>query len=207
MIVMKRIFLPAVMLAGCAALAACNNAEQRAENVGASVEASADAAADRIENSVDNTVAALTPAPNPQDFVNRAAKSDAFEIAAARLAAKNAASPAVKSFAEQMITAHTDSTAKIKAAAAKANPALTPNAALTADQNEDLAELGRLSGAKFDEEYVDGQVDAHEDALGLMRSFAADGADAGLKAVAAGIAPAVEGHLKMARELEAKTDR
>lgn len=204
---MKRIFVPTVLLASCAALAACNNAEQRSENFAASVEASADAAGDSIENSADNAMAALTPTPNPQDFVNRAAKSDAFELATARLATKNAASPEVKSFAEQMIKAHTDSTAKIKAAAAKANPAITPDATLTADQDEDLAELGRLNGAQFDEEYIDGQVDAHEEALALMRAFATDGADAGLKATAGDIAPVIENHLGMARALETKTDK
>ena len=188
-------------------LAACNDAnERRAENAANSVEATVDAAGDRIENAADDALAAVRPAPTPLDFVNTAAKSDAFEIAAAKLAVKNASSPAVKAFAEQMIAAHTDSTAKIKAAAGRASPAITPDPTLTADQNEDLAELGRLTGAKFDEEYIDGQVDAHEEALALMRAFAADGADAGLKAVAAEIAPIVECHLRMARELEKQTD-
>lgn len=196
----------ALTLAG-ASLAACNNAEQRAENVATSVEASADAMGDRIENSADNAMAAVKPTPSSAEFVNTAAKSDAFEIAAARLAGKNAASPEVKAFAQQMIAAHTDSTAKIKAAAAKANPAIAPDPALTADQNEDLAELGKLTGAQFDEEYMDGQVDAHEDALALMRSYASGGADAALKAAAGEIAPVVEGHLRMARELDTKTER
>lgn len=199
--------LRTTVLAGLATLAACNNAEQRADNAAASMETTADAAGDRIENAADNAMAALTPTPSPAEFANRAAKSDAFEIAAAQLAAKNAMSPEVKAYAEQMIQAHTDSTAKIKAAAAKANPAITPDPTLTADQTEEVAELGRLTGAKFDEEYIDGQVDAHEDTLALMRAFASDGADAGLKAVAAGVAPVVEGHLKMARDLEAMTDR
>ncbi len=205
---MSRTLIAVTALAAGLSLAACNDAnEQRAANAAESVEASADAAGSRIENIADNAMASLKPTPTPQEFVNTAAKSDAFEIAAAKLAAKNAASPEVKAFAEQMIKAHTDSTAKIKAAAAKASPAITPDATLTADQNEDLAELGRLTGAAFDEEYMDGQVDAHEDALALMRAFAADGGNAGLQAVAAEIAPVVEGHLKMARDLDPKTDR
>jgi putative membrane protein len=197
----------AALLAGSASLAACNNAEQRTENAAASAAATADATGDRIENAVDNSMAALTPTPTPQDFVNRAARSDAFELSAARLAAKNAQSVEVKAFAEQMIKAHTESTAKIKAAAGKASPAITPDPALTAEQNEDLAELGKLTGAKFDEEYMDGQVDAHEDALALMRAFAGDGADAGLKAAASEIALVVESHLRMARDLEKKTEQ
>lgn len=196
----------AILLAATS-LAACNNAEQRADNAAAAVEAAADATGNRIENAADATMEAVTPTPSTAEFVNTAASSDAFEIAAAKLAAKNAASPDVKAFASEMIAAHTTSTAKIKAAAAKASPPVTPNAALTADQNEDLAELGKLTGAKFDEEYIDGQVDAHEDALRLMRAYGSDGADAGLKAAAAEIAPTVEGHLGKARALKAAIDK
>ena len=225
---MNRHFLPIAMLAGCAGLVACNNAEQRADNAAASLETRADAAGDRIENAADRAgeridltareagqslegaadraVAALTPTPRPQEFVDRAARSDAFELASARLALTKAASPEVKAFAQQMIKAHTESTAKIKAAAAKANPPITVNATMTSEENKELAELGRLTGAKFDDEYMDEQVDAHEDALALMKAFASDGADPGLKAVAGELAPIVAEHLRMARELEKKTD-
>jgi putative membrane protein len=153
-------------------------------------------------NMVDNAALALTPTPTPQEFVDRAAKSDAFEIAAAELAATNALSAEVKDFAKTMITAHKESTAKIKAAAGAASPAITANAELTADQKEDLAELRALTGAKFDEEYIDGQVDAHEDALDLMRKYSADGGAASLKAAASELAPIVEQHLAHAKRLD-----
>ncbi|MBH0014759.1 DUF4142 domain-containing protein, partial [Pseudoalteromonas sp. NZS100_1] len=81
---------------------------------------------------------------------------------------------------------------KIKAAAKAASPAITPNATLTKDQAEDLAELKTLKGAEFDKEYIDGQVDAHEDALDLMRKYAVDGNVVSLKQAAGEIAPVVE---------------
>jgi putative membrane protein len=202
-------------VAACLALTACNkSAEQSAdelgakadniaETAGARIDQAADAAENRIDNSMERVGAAITPTPTPQEFIDAAAKSDAFEIAAAKLAGTKAASPEVRSFAQQMIKAHTDSTAKIKAASGK----LVPNAALTKDQSEDLAELGKLSGAKFDDEYMDGQVEAHESALALMNAFSSDGADASLKAAATEIAPVVQGHLTMARDLEKKTDQ
>lgn len=204
----SRTIVMSAALAASLALAGCNkDGHENDRSVANGVATTADTAGARIENAADNAVAALTPTPSPQDFVNMAAKSDAFEIAAAKLAAGNAASSQVKMFAQQMIKAHTESTAKIKAAADKATPAIRPDPALTAEQTKDVAELGRLKGAAFDEEYIDGQVDAHEDALALMRAFASDGANADLKAAAGEIAPIVEGHLKMARDLEAKTDK
>lgn len=188
-------------------LAGCNDAnEQRVNNAANSVDAFAERTEDRIENAADNAMMAVRPAPSAKDFVDRAAKSDAFEIAAAKLAATNAASAEVKTFAAQMITAHTESTAKIKAAAGKASPSIVPDAALTREQTKGLEKLRAKTGAAFDDEYTDGQVEAHEDALALMRSYATGGKDAALKAAAGEIAPVVEGHLKMARELEAKTD-
>lgn len=204
---MKRMCVMAAVLIAGTSLAACNDTNrQRAEATMNSAEQMADTAGERIENAVDNTVAAIMPTPSPQEFVNRAAKSDAFEIAAAKLAAKNAASADVKAFAAEMIKAHTDSTAKVKAAASAAQPAITPDATLTAEENEDLVKLGRLTGAKFDEDYMDGQVDAHEKALSLMRSYASGGEVASLKAVAGEIAPVVESHLTMARDLKARTN-
>ena len=188
------------------ALAACSQqAEQDADNAFAATEnAVANASAD-AGNAFDNASLALTPTPSPQEFADTAAKSDAFEIAAAELAATNAQSAAVKDFAKMMIAAHKDSSAKIKSAAAAGN--VTPNAEMTAEQKDDLAELRGLKAAAFDEEYIDGQVDAHEDALALMRKYAADGEAAELKAAAAEIAPVVEGHLTRARALEKPTDQ
>ena len=203
---MSRITL--MILATGLTLAACNEAtEQRTADAANRAEATADAAGDRIENVADNAIASLMPAPGAQDFVNKAAKGDAFEIAAAQLAASRAQSDEVKAFATRMIKAHTDSSAKIKAAASMVKPTVKIDAALTIDQKEDLAELKKLTAARFDEEYMDGQVEAHEDALALMRSYASGGTDGRLKSAAGEIASVVEGHLKMARELDAKIDR
>jgi predicted outer membrane protein len=68
---------------------------------------------------------AATASPG-QAIANAAAASDAFEIATSQLAATNDASAAVKAFATKMITAHAESTAKLKTVAAAASPVLTP---------------------------------------------------------------------------------
>ena len=100
-----------------------------------------------------------------------------------------------------MTKAHTDSTAKIKAAAKETMPTITPQAALTGDQSDTLADLGKLKGADFDRKYMSGQVEAHEDALALMEDYSKNGDVASLKAAAADIAPVVNRHLDMARVL------
>ena len=155
-----------------------------------------DTATSATGNALDAAGNALNPTPTGQEFADKAAKSDAFEIAAAKLAKTNAESADVKKFAATMIEAHTGSTAKIKAAAAKATPAIKP------DQQSKLDDLGMLKGADFDKAYIDGQVSAHEDALSLMKGYAASGDTPSLKATAGEIAPVVQKHLDMAKALK-----
>ena len=144
----------------------------------------------------------MAATPSAQQFADLAAKSDAFEIAAAKLAQTNAASDDVKAFATKMILAHTKSTAKIKAAAAAASPAITPDPALAGtDYPTRLSDLAKLKGADFDKAYLAGQVDAHNQALSLMQLYASGGTEANLKAAAAAIVPDVKDHLVMVRAL------
>lgn len=184
-------------LAGCG-----QKAQNTAESATNSAMETADSADAMASNAMVDVQQALTPTPNAQTFVDKAAQSDAFEIAAAKIAATNAASQAVKDFAAEMIKAHSQSTAKIKVAVAAANASITPNATLTEDQNENLAELRARKGAEFDERYIDGQVDAHQDALALMRDYAEHGDTASLKTAAGEIAPVVQKHLDHAKMLD-----
>lgn len=171
--------------------AAANDASEAAAGVG-----------NATSNAFDVVEQAVDPTPTGQEFVDKAAKSDAFEIAAAKLAVDNASSARIKSFAQDMIKAHTESTVKINAAAKKATPAIAPDPTLTGDQNDKLAELRKLKGADFDMKYAAGQVDAHESALSLMKDYAKDGDVAPLKTAAGEIAPVVQKHLDMAKTLE-----
>ncbi|MDQ4421837.1 DUF4142 domain-containing protein [Sphingobium sp. DEHP117] len=184
-------------------LANCNGRENEENNstvssAGNAMENMATAAG----NAIENTGQAMMTTPTAQEFADQAAKSDAFEIAAAKLAATNATSAQVKDFARMMLAAHTESTTKLKAAASSSSPAVSPSAELTGDQQDDLTELRGMKGAAFDEEYIDGQVDAHEDALALMRKYAADGAEGPLKSAAREMVPIIEQHLTRARELD-----
>ncbi|KKC26393.1 DUF4142 domain-containing protein [Sphingomonas sp. SRS2] len=184
-------------LAGCG-----QKVENTADAAANSAMETADAAGAMASNAMVDVEQAVTPTPTGQEFVDNAAKSDAFEIAAAKIAQANAASQAVKDFAAEMIKAHSESTAKIKAAAAAASPALTPNATLTEGQNEDLAELRAKKGAEFDEDYIDGQVDAHQTALAMMRDYAEKGDTPSLKTAAGEIAPVVQKHLDHVKTLD-----
>jgi len=195
-----------VTAAGLAlALAGCHN-KTDSDVVAAedSVGNATDAATNVISDAAADLRTAVTPAPTGLDFADRAAKSDAFEIAAAKLAGERAGSADIKNFATMMIEDHTASAAKIKKAAAQAAPKITPDPTLTDDQKNKLDDLRKLSGADFDKEYADQQVDAHKEALSLMQLYADKGEVPSLKEAAAAIVPTVQGHLDKIKAIKDK---
>jgi putative membrane protein len=202
---MTKTYKPLIAVALTLGVTACGPRGERAVNTTANE--TSEAATDvgnATSNAYNAAVEAVTPTPSGQDFADKAAKSDAFEVAAGKLALDHAASAKVKDFARMMVSAHTESTAKVKAAAAKATPAITPDATLTDSQNGKLADLGKLNGAEFDRSYISGQVDAHEDALSLMHDYAKDGDVAPLKKAAGEIEPVVQKHLDQAKALKSE---
>ena len=157
-----------------------------------------------VENAADDMAGAAASAPAPmagQDFADTAAKSDAFEIAEGKLATTMGKAKAVTDFAKMMVKGHTDSTAKLKAAAAGATPAITLDPALKPDQQAKVDALGKLSGDAFDKQYAADQVAAHEEALTALQAYSATGDVAALKTWATNTAPVVSGHLDMAKKL------
>ncbi|MBV9528735.1 DUF4142 domain-containing protein [Sphingomonas sp.] len=148
---------------------------------------------------------AMAPAGEPltaQSFANAAAASDRFEIESSKLAAGQASSAAVKKFATKMISAHTESTAKLKGIAAGMSPAMTPDDTLSADQDAALSGLKDQKGAAFDSAYAAAQVTAHQKTLDALKGYAASGDDAQLKSFASGLIPTVTAHLNMAKALK-----
>lgn len=136
-----------------------------------------------------------------QTFANAAAASDMFEVETSKLAADKASAAKVKTFAANMVKMHTESTAKLKAAAASASPAITPDPVLTPMQQQTLDALKGKSGADFDTAYAKAQVDAHQMTLDALKAYSASGDVPSLKAFAAEMVPVVTGHLNMAKGL------
>lgn len=144
---------------------------------------------------------ALGVAPKTGDFILQASASDMFEIESSKLALQKG-DEATKAFAQQMITDHEKTSAELKALLAGGKVQGNPVTALTEDHKEEVDELAKLEGAEFNEEYIDDQVEAHEDAVDLFKRYAEEGENAELKAWAAKTLPALEHHYKMAQDLD-----
>lgn len=174
--------------AACLAMAGCGDKN-----------AASDTGAMATESAAMDVAPAVT---GGQAFANAAAASDAFEIATSKLALTSASAASVKKFAQNMITAHTASTAKLKAAAGQASPGITPDPAMTPTQQSTIDSLKTNSGKAFDLAYVGAQKDAHKMTLDTLRAYSANGDVPALKAFATSLVPTVTGHLNMAEGLK-----
>ena len=139
----------------------------------------------------------------PKDYVTEASQSDAFEIKISEMALRTSENAAVKDFATKMIDAHTQSTEKLKAAAAEAGLADSVTDTLGVKQTAAAGKLEVLTGGAFDREFASIQVKAHEEALKLHSGYAKNGQSAPLKTFAGAVVPTIQQHLKMAKALQA----
>jgi len=153
-----------------------------------------------MENGAEPAVVTISA----QEFTNRAAANDAFEIAASKLALDKSKSTVVRAFAQQMIDAHTKSTAKLKAAAGSATPAITPDATIPPDMQKVLDAL-RAENSGFDALFIKEQIVAHDRALTMLEEYSVNGDVESVRLFAAETAPVVRSHLDMARGLQSPT--
>ena len=183
-------------------LPSCNRADDRARNARAdtglptSPSIKSGNAAFEIEN------VAAPETLSGQQFVNFAAASDNFEVQSSRLALANAHSAAVKSFARQMIGAHTQSTTKLMRTAAALNPPLVPDPTLASDQQQTLDQLRGHEGDDFDRTYITVQIDGHQKTLSALKAYAYKGDQPALNGFAHDMVPIVSRHLAMAHDLQ-----
>lgn len=138
-----------------------------------------------------------------QGFVQAAAISDMYEVEAGKIAIQRSQSPKVRAFAEKMVRAHTETTEKLKSLLASSNSNVAPPDKLDDRRQGMIDELRGAKDSDFDGRYLSQQVDAHNEALILMRGYAKNGDVPVVKKFAAKTATVVQMHLNMARHLYA----
>lgn len=136
-----------------------------------------------------------------QDFVTQAASGNLLEIGAGQLAVQKAVNADVRAYGQMMVTDHTQASAEL-ASLASSKGLQVPTSLLPQHQQQ-LAVLTPLTGAAFDEAFVDLMVASHQEQLTLFRQASEDVDDQDLRSWAAGKVPALEVHLQQATTLQA----
>jgi putative membrane protein len=142
---------------------------------------------------------AVAPAPllvplTAEGFRAMALQSDAFEISSSQLALQRSRSPAIRSFARQMVQDHTMTSQALGVPAGSA-------VALDARHASMLNQLAPLGGRAFDAAYGQMQVMAHQEAVGMFAAYAQGGVDPAMRAFAQQVLPSLQMHLTMAQRL------
>jgi putative membrane protein len=141
-------------------------------------------------------------APSTADFVNKAADSDLYEVAAGKLASEKGQSDAVKQFGAHMVEAHTKTSEELKGIVASEK--LDVKLPTEPDKKHAgmLKALADAKPAEFDALYIKQQVKAHTKAEKLFDAYAEGGDNEALKQFAANVLPMVQQHLKDVQKLQ-----
>ena len=205
----------AALLALSLAAAGCKksdtaSSERNSANPENTTDSTKSAVADKTAVAQDSAAAVVGPLSaatagslSAAAFVDNAAQSDMYEIEAAKLAEQRSTSPAIKTFAAMVISAHTKSSAELKqiVASGGAGDAKLPTALDNRRQGL-IDNLKSASADDFDPRYVDQQQASHREAEILMKGYSTAGSNAQLKTFAAKMAPIVTSHTKMAENLD-----
>jgi putative membrane protein len=148
------------------------------------------------------------PPPAPVDlnnplmapgFLAQAAAGNEFEIQSSQLALQMSQNPAVRNFANLMISDHARLAQAMAAAATSAGlpppaPTLLPAQQATLDQL-------RTTGPNFDAAYRGVQIGGHQQALQLFQNYNAGGDVPAIRAAAGQAIPTIQMHLSQAQML------
>jgi len=134
-------------------------------------------------------------------FLVHAGSANQFEIQSSQLALQASSNPGVRNFANTLINDHTMMGQQVAAAAASAGitpppPVLLPSEQAMLDQ---LTAAG--TGPSFDMAFQQAQIVGHQQAIGLMQNYAANGDVPALRTVAGQAIPVMQNHLAMAQAL------
>jgi putative membrane protein len=133
-------------------------------------------------------------------FVTKAAEGGQFEVEVGKLAADKASNPAVKSFAQMLVDDHGAANDKLKQIASSHNVALP--ASLPPDKKKEVDQLGKLSGAEFDRQFVKsvGIKDHHHD-IDEFEKAAKSAKSDDVRSFAESTLPTLKKHLAAAEKL------
>ena len=144
-------------------------------------------------------VPAAAVQPGDQNFVLDAAQAGKTEVALGKIAARKSTNPEVKQLASTMISDHTKANDSLKRIATTNRIAIPSK--FDAEHASLINKFSTLDGRDFDGKYVHQMVSDHKRVLNDLRAETTTD-EPELKHWADRMLPIVEGHLKMAEDLD-----
>lgn len=150
-------------------------------------------------------IAQDNPNPSGQDkmFVTRAAQGGMAEVEMGQAAATHAQNEQIREFGQHMIEDHRAVNQELMELAMQQG--IKPPAGMDQKHRQKLETLMKLSGARFDQQYITEQIRAHEQMILMFEQQVEQGQNEALTDFAQDTLPTLEEHLQMAQEVHANT--
>jgi putative membrane protein len=139
-----------------------------------------------------------------QSFINSAEAGNLAEIDSAKMVEQKATDPAVKDFASRMVTDHTQLSQDLKTLS-ESNGATLPSEP-TATEKTQKDNLAKLSGAKLDDAYLNGQLADHKEAISAYENEIEHGNNQAVKDYAEKALPTLQDHIRISEDIAGKMD-
>jgi putative membrane protein len=158
---------------------------------------------------------AATPAPadaawTDANVVDVLTVANQGEVDYSQIGAEKATRADVKKYAQMMVKDHGTMLEAVKSLATRLNvtPATNDKANDLKEENtKDITDLNaKTVGKEFDDEFMEEQVDMHQETLDLLNDLDSRTTNADLKAAIAEAKPKVQAHLDQAKALKDKVD-
>jgi len=136
-----------------------------------------------------------------QEFVTNAVKGGAAEVKLSQLAVAKAQAPEVKQFGQRMVEDHSAANDKLTKLAGQKG--MQPAQELDSAAQSEYNKLDKLSGAQFDQAYMDVMVSDHEKAIKEFQHAAQNAKDPDIRSFAQSTLPTLQDHLSNAKSAQA----
>jgi len=143
---------------------------------------------------VPRAIGQTTVSTGDKDFILAAAQGGMTEVKLGELAARNGSRDDVKEFGRMMVKDHTIINDDLKALAAQKGVTLTET--VDAKHQEKLDKMAALTGAGFDDAYIDAMIKGHKKVAREFKAESAATQDSEIKGFLDKSIPVVEEHLK-----------
>jgi len=131
------------------------------------------------------------------EFAMMSASGNMFEVESSRLALQASQNPMIRQFAQQMINDHGAMLSRMAQLAAR-HGVDTSGVQMAPHHRQMLDRLRAAgSGPAFDAAYHQAQLMAHQESLALHQTYAQNGTQPDLRALAAQAVPVIQNHLNM----------
>jgi len=204
---MKKQFLrQSFILSAGLIMLSCNNGTETKKTTSDSTTAMSDANISPNPNGTmsDSNSNKMTPNTNlkTNEFVSEAAAGSMMEVAMGKLAQTNGGSNDVKEYGKMLEKDHSEAGDKLKSLAA--GEGISFPATMTAEQNQHIMHLQKMTGADFDKAFIPMMIDDHTKDIAAFKKAATGNENEKVKSFAATTLPTLETHLSKARSIKSK---